>query len=191
MSQENVVRGVRYSVSLPSDRTSQRRVLEERLFVRFPGLYRRFTDAWLRLSTRSRLRRFPMTPLVSRACAAFNRRDFDLLVLGIDPDLEYRLGVDRMPLDMDDTVLYGHDGYLAVWRAMAEAFDDIWLVPEEVLDLGDRIITTTLVRGHGSRSGVPVSTKLFQVAKLHRGLVVWQQDFGDRSEALEAAGLRE
>jgi len=96
-----------------------------------------------------------------------------------------------MPLDMDDKVLYGRDGYLAVWRALAEAFDDLWLIPEEVLDLGDRIVTTTLVRGHGSGSGVPVSTKLFQVAKLHRGLVVWQQDFGDRSDALEAARLQE
>ncbi len=191
MSQENVVRGGPYPVSLPNERTSQRRILEERLFVRFPGLYRRFTDAWMRLPTRSRLRRFPMTRLVSRACAAFNRRDFDLLVLGVDPELEYRFAVDRMPLDMDDTVLYGQDGYLAVWRAMAEAFDDIWAFPEEVLDLGDGILTTTLVKGHGSGSGVPVSTKLFQVAKLRRGLVVWQRDFGDRSEALEAAGLSE
>ena len=95
-----------------------------------------------------------------------------------------------MPLDLD-SVFYGRDGYETVWRAMAEAFDDLRLVPEEVLDLGDTLLTTAVVRGTGSGSGVPVSAQLFQVARLRRGLVVWQRDFGDRSEALEAAGLSE
>jgi hypothetical protein len=74
---------------------------------------------------------------------------------------------------------------------MVEAFDDIRFEPEEVLDLGDTLLGTAVVRGTGSGSGVPVSAQLFQVVRLHRGLVVWQRDFGDRSEALEAAGLRE
>jgi ketosteroid isomerase-like protein len=191
MSPENaeVVSGVRYPVSLPSERAGQRRSLDERLFVRFPALYRLFADAWMRLPLRSRLRRLPLTRLVGRACAAANRRDFDLLVLGLDPSIEYRPRGDQMPLDMDG-VFYGHDGYRAVWRGMAEAFDDLRLVPEEVLDLGDRLLTTAQVKGHGSGSGVPVSAQLFQVIKLRQGLVVWQQDFGDRSEALEAAGPR-
>jgi ketosteroid isomerase-like protein len=190
MSQETVVRGVRYPVSLPGERRSQRRSLDERLFVRFPALFRLFADAWTRLPLRSRLRRLPVTRLVARACAAANRRDFDLLVLGLDPDIEYRPRGDQMPLDLE-AVFYGRDGYRAVWRAMADAFDDLRLVPEEVLDFGDRLLTTAQVRGHGSGSGVPVSTELFQVVKLRRGLVVRQQDFGDRTEALEAAGLKE
>ena len=74
---------------------------------------------------------------------------------------------------------------------MLDAFDDLRLEPEEVLDLGDRILATVHLRGHGSGSGVPVGLQLFSLYKLRRGLVVWQQDFGDRSEALEAAGLRE
>ena len=190
MSQENVVRGGPYPVSLPSEGTSQRRILEERLFVRFPALFRLFTDAWMRLPLRSRLRRYALTRLVSRACAAANRRDFDLVVNGVDPTIEYHPRNDLMPLDLD-SVFYGRDGYMTVWQAMAEAFDDVRVVPEEVLDLGDTLVTTAVLIGTGSGSGVPVNAQLFQVARLRRGLVVWQRDFGDRSEALEAAGLRE
>ena len=190
MSQENILRGVRYPVSLPSEGTSQRRILEERLFIRFPGLYRLFADAWMRLPLRSRLRRLFLRRFVGRACAAANRRDFDLVVIGVDPSIEYHPRNDLMSLDLD-SVFYGRDGYMTVWRAMAEAFDDVRVVPEEVLDLGDTLVSTAVVSGIGSGSGVPVSAQLFQVARLRRGLVVWQRDFGDRAGALEAAGVRE
>ena len=92
MSQENVeiVRGVRYRVSLPSERASQRRLMEERFFVRFPTLFRLFTDAWMRLPPRSRVRRLLLTRLMQRGFAATNRRDFDLLVTGLDREIESR-----------------------------------------------------------------------------------------------------
>ena len=37
----------------------------------------------------------------------------------------------------------------------------------------------------------PIDQPVFQLFKLERGLVLWQKDFADRSNALEAAGLRE
>jgi ketosteroid isomerase-like protein len=166
------------------------RTLDERLFLRFPTLYRRFAERVMRLPVRSRLRRLMIARGARRAYGAANRRDFDLLTLPLDPNIEYHPRNDQMPLDLD-SVFYGRDDYRTVWRAMVEAFEDIRFVPEEVLDLGDTLVTTAVVRGTGSGSGVPVSVQLFQVAKLRRGLVVWQRDFGDRSEALEAAGLRE
>jgi hypothetical protein len=48
MSEENVVREVRYPLSLPSERAARRRSLDERLFVRFPALFRVFGDVWMR-----------------------------------------------------------------------------------------------------------------------------------------------
>jgi SnoaL-like protein len=190
MSQESmVVRGVRTKIP-PLSEASDRRILEERLFVRFPALFRLFTYAWMRLPPRSRLRRYLLTRLVSRACAAANRRDFALLVGGVDSAVEHRPAKDLMPLDWDP-VAYGRDGYQQVWRKMLDAFDDFHAEPAEVLDLGDRILVTARYKGHGSASGVPIEETLFQVSRFRRGLVIWQQDFTDISEALEAAGLRE
>jgi hypothetical protein len=113
------------------------------------------------------------------------------MLLGLDPGIEYHPRNDLVPLDVD-RVFYGRDDYRTLLRAIVEAFDDMRFEPEEVLDFGDTLVGTSVLRGTGSGSGVPVSVQLFQVARLRRGLVIWQRDFGDRSEALEAAaGLRE
>ena len=76
MSQENVVRGVRYPISLPSERGAQRRTLDERLFLRLPVLYRLIADRMMRLPPGSRLRRLILVRNARRGLAAVNRRDF-------------------------------------------------------------------------------------------------------------------
>lgn len=192
MSQENVemMRGVRYRVSLPTERASQRRSLDERLFVRFPVLYRLLADALMRLPPRSRLRRLMVTRVAGRGGAAVNRRDFEVLFLTMEPSIEYHPAGDQLPPGMDP-VSYGHDGYRKVWQQMIDSFEDFHAEPEELFDLGDTLLATTQYRGHGSGSGVPVNLPLFQLFRLRRGLVFWQKDFSDRSEAFEAAGLRE
>ena len=138
------MRGVRYRVSLPSERASQRRSLDERLFARFPGLYRLFADAWMRMPLRSRLRGSFLRRFVGRACAAANRRDFDLLVLGVDPCVEHHPAEDLLPLDWD-AVAHGQDGYQQVWRKMMEAFDDFRA--EDYGPLAD----DTVKKGHQQR----------------------------------------
>jgi ketosteroid isomerase-like protein len=190
MSQENVVRGVRYPISLPSQKAAQRRALDERLFIRFRALFRLFGAIWMRLPPRSRLRRLMLTRLVVRGYAAGNRRDFEVLLVGLDPEIEYHPSTNLMAPDME-TVFYGRDGYVKVWRYWLDAFKDIGFEPEELLDLGDRILLTAQLRGHGSGSGVAVSEPTFQLVTFRGGLASWQHDFADRSEALEAAARQE
>jgi ketosteroid isomerase-like protein len=127
---------------------------------------------------------------LSRAYAAANRRDFDVVLVGWDPGSEYRPSGELMPPDLE-AVFYGRDGYLKLWRYWLDAFEDIRWDPEEILDLGDKLLVTAQQRGHGSGSGVAVSERVFQLFIVRRGLVVRQEDFLDRSKALEAAGLRE
>jgi hypothetical protein len=192
MSQENVeiVRGDRIELSPLSEAASQRRSLDERLYVRFPALYRLLAEASMRLPPRSRLRRLMLARTVGRVYAAANRRDFDLVLVGWGRGSEYHPSGDLMPPDLEP-VFYGHEGYLKLWRYWLDAFEDIRWDPEEILDLGDRFLVTTQQSGRGSGSGVAVSEPVFQLFRLRRGLVVRQEDFLDRSKALEAAGLRE
>src|SRR5919198_5956076 len=123
MSRENVVQGVRFPVSLPNERAGRRRTLDERFFVRFPAAYRLGAAAWMRLSLKSRLRRLALARTLGRTLAANNRRDFAVLFLSTDPDIEYYPAGDQLPLDMDE-VVYGHDGYERVWRQMIDSFED-------------------------------------------------------------------
>jgi ketosteroid isomerase-like protein len=192
MPQENVkiMRGARIALPPLSESAARRRSLDERLFVRFPGLYRLLADAFTRLPPRSRLRRLMVARRVSRAYAAANRRDFDLVLVGWDPESEYRPSVDLMPPDME-TVFHGRDGYLKLWRYWLDAIEDIRWDPEEIFDSGDKLLVRAQQNGHGSGSGVAVSEPVFQLFEFRRGLVLRQEDFPDRSKALEAAGLRE
>jgi SnoaL-like domain len=191
MPLENVeiARGARIAVP-PLGRATQRRSLDQRLCVRFPALYRLLADSVMRLPPRSRVRRLMLARTVGLAYAAANRRDFDVVLVGWDPRSEYRPSGDLLPPDLE-AVFYGHDGYRRLWRYWLDAFGDIRWDPEEILDFGDTFLVTTKQRGRGSGSGVAVSEPVFQLFKLQRGLVVRQEDFLDRSKALEAAALGE
>jgi ketosteroid isomerase-like protein len=193
MSQEKLEHGAR--IELAGVRTTrQHRTLDERILVRFPALARRVLYLLSRLPKESRLRRSLLGRLVAQGMCAANRRDFDLLLMGLDPDIDYR-AVSAGPGGWVAPDLvghhYGHAGYREVWRAMLDGFEDLTLEPVELLDLGHRVISVTRMRGHGSGSGVPIDQVLFQVFTFRRGLVVKQEDFADRGEALEAVGLRE
>jgi ketosteroid isomerase-like protein len=190
MSEENVEQGVRIPIT-GMNTTRKRRTLDERLFVRFPALYRRFAAFWWRLPLRSRLRRLILLRLVGLGTSAANRRDFDVFLLAFDPEVD--LWIARSGLNVPDYAghHHGHEGYREAWRRLLEAFEDLRWEPEELIDAGDGLISVNRWSGHGAGSGVPVNQLMFQVYTLRRGLVVKQEDFAERGEALEAAGLRE
>jgi ketosteroid isomerase-like protein len=196
MSEENAPprdrAGVRTPVTVSAK--SRRRTLDERLFVLFPVLVRALLSAWSRLPPRSRLRRAWLSRIIRQGCEAANRRDFDLLLLPFDPEIEYHANESSAGGFVAPDLLgvhRGHEGYLRIWEAWIEAMEDFKLEHEEVIDYGDRLLAAGRATGHGSSSGVPVNQPIFQVFTLRRGLVIRQEDFDDRDKALEAAGLRE
>src|ERR671915_562539 len=154
MSHENVAIAPKARIALPplSERASLRRSLDQRLFVRFPALYRLLADAFMRLPPRSRLRRLMLARSVGLAYAAANRRDFDVVLVGWAAGSEYHPSGELMPPDLE-RVFYGRDGYLKLWRYWLDAFENIRWDPEEILDLGDRFVVTAQQRGRGSGSG--------------------------------------
>jgi ketosteroid isomerase-like protein len=190
MSQENVEHGVRIRTT-GLNTTRRHRSLDERVFVRFPAAYRKFAAFWSRLRPGSRLRRLLLLQLAAQGASAANRRDFDVVLAGFDPEID--LWIARGGLNVPDYAgrHHGHAGYREAWRRLLEAFDDLTWEPEELIDAGDRLIIVNRWSGHGAGSGVPVNQLMFQVYTLRRGLVVKQEDFADRGEALEAVGLRE
>ncbi len=180
------MKGVRIAVTPLRPPASERRTLDERFFVRFPGLYRLVAPLLTRVPVGSRPRRWLVTRLIRRAYAAGNRRDFEVILVGNHPDHEYRPSRDLMPPDLEP-VFHGQEGYLKLWRYWQDAFEDIRWDPEEILDFGATLLVRTHQSGHGSGSGLAVSEPVFQLFTLRRGLVFRQTDFLDRAEALEAA----
>ena len=151
-----------------------------------PSLYRLFAGAVSRLSPRSRVRRALLARSVALGYAAANRRDFDVVLVGFDPELEDRPSPELTPPDMEP-VFHGYDGYRRLWRHWLDAFEDIQWDAEEMLDFGHALLVSAHQRGRGSGSGIAVSKPVFQLYTLRRGIIVRLEDFLERSQALEAA----
>ena len=192
MSRENVklVRGVRTPVTVSSETS---RTLDQRIFIRFPVLARAVSRGWSRLPPRSRIRRALTAQIWRSGIEAANRRDFDVLLLALDPAFEIELtesvaGGYTLP-DLVG-VHRGHEGYLRVWERLVEVWE-LKIETEEVIDFGDRLLTVGRATARGRRTGIALDTPLFSVITIRRGLFARQQDFSDRDEALEAVALTE
>jgi hypothetical protein len=126
MSQENVEtgRGVRTPVSVPSE--TRGRTLNERILVR-SGCFRALAFAWSRLPQRSRLRRTLTAHNFRQTYEAANRRDFDVVLLHMAPEIELHFDESpvggMLPPDMVG-VHRGHEDYVRVWEAGLEAARD-------------------------------------------------------------------
>ena len=85
----------------------------------------------------------------------------------------------------------GHDAVRASLVRWKSEWDDYELFPEEFEHLGDRVVATVHLRGRGRGSGVEVDARFYEVYTLRHGKIVRMDQFTQRSEALEAVGLRE
>ena len=131
--------------------------------------------------------------IVRRCVEAMNLRDLTdelppaLLEL-VDPDVE--LDLSRNVFNPD--VYRGHSG-LERWRnTVVDVWESFHGELEELIDAGDNVVTAVMIRGKGKGSGVDVEMRVFQVWTVRDSKVVRVVGgYRDRSEALEAAGLRE
>jgi ketosteroid isomerase-like protein len=74
------------------------------------------------------------------------------------------------------------------WRS---AWEDLQVTVEEVIDAGDQVIVVARHRGQGRESGIDVDARFYEVYTLREGKISRIEEFIDRGQALEAAGLRE
>ena len=111
----------------------------------------------------------------------------DLAAEFFDPDVEWH----------DQPELPGatvHHGIEEVGRHLAasqEALDYDRVDLLELLDADPRVLTAYRMHARGRASGVPVERDAYHVYSFRGGRIASVEIFGTRSEAVEAAGLRE
>lgn len=101
-----------------------------------------------------------------------------------DPDCEYR------PVEEADAIK-GHDAMVSWNQRWFEAWDELRVEVEEVLEAKDAVVTAVRVEGRGGASGLDVSQRFFHAIELRDGKILRMQEFLDRDAALHAAGLPE
>jgi uncharacterized protein len=124
--------------------------------------------------------------LMNRAFDAFGEQDVAGFVRCMDPDVEFEprlAGVEGS--------YRGHDG---IRQFMADGSEVIELRRtdlDEVRDLGDRVLALGTFHIRGRESGAEDATPFALLGTIRDGRFVKLKDYGDSSEAVEAAGLSE
>jgi ketosteroid isomerase-like protein len=83
----------------------------------------------------------------------------------------------------------GHEA-LGAWMAFVDAFEELAVGLDQVVDAGERVVALVSLRARGRASGAAVDAKVGAVFTFRdRKVVRWEMT--DRGDALEAAGLSE
>jgi ketosteroid isomerase-like protein len=85
----------------------------------------------------------------------------------------------------------GHDANRAWLAEVRRDFEDLRIEPEEIIDAGgDRVIVVCRTVGHGKLSGAQLDMVNYNIWTASNGAIVRCLTYDDRTEALEAVGLR-
>src|SRR3954462_8221558 len=125
-----------------------------------------------------------------RAIEAYNRRDYESVIEGLHPDVEFR-GVMPIMLGGEETVYRGHDGFREFGRELDSAFAEVVVTISEVRDLGERLVGIGRIRATGIESQIGVESPYGAFVELKDRKVLRFYDYLDPEKAIEVAGLRE
>jgi ketosteroid isomerase-like protein len=92
---------------------------------------------------------------------------------------------------VEERPTYGLDTIRENFEHWKGAWAELEVTVEEVIDAGDRVVLAAHHRGRGRGSGVEVDTRLYSVYTLRNGKVLRADEYTDRADALQAAGLSE
>lgn len=166
------------------------RTLDQRLCLRFPRLAAANTRLIGKLPPSSRLRQAALPRAARLASEAYNRRDLDAVVIGWHPECEYLPGRAWIESGLVDPCYRGREGY----RKYVATTSQVWgtenyLMPLELIDLGDRFVVLANVPMRAQASGVSLTEAFAYVATLKDGRPIRFQEYYDHAEAVEAVGL--
>jgi ketosteroid isomerase-like protein len=173
-------------------REQSRRTLDQRVFMRFPGLAAASARLIGRLPPGSRIREAAIWRANQLAVEAYNRRDLDAFAITCDPEFEYHPARIWVDAGLVEPAYRGLEGYRRYVAATAEVWaNEVYVKPRELIDLGDRVVMLADVPMRAQVSGVPLTEAFALVITLRRGRAIRLQEYFDHAEALEAVGLEE
>jgi ketosteroid isomerase-like protein len=126
--------------------------------------------------------------IIRRVYDAAAQRDAETVLALYDPEVE--LDVSRLGL-ADLNVYHGHDGLRSLFREWNEIWGKIEYDYEELIDVGEHVVSVVTRHARGRASGAEVERPFALVWTLREAKVVRVVWFLTREEALETAELRE
>jgi len=142
----------------------------------------------LRRPPGSRLRQVFLRNTFRLVLEAANRGDYEAAFALMPPDYETITPPELVGLGFDP-VFRGREGRLRLqqqWIGELSGFEN---EPEELIDLGDRLLLLGRMRAAGAGSGVRFDSEVAYLITVSDGRMIGEQIFRSHEEALEAAGV--
>jgi ketosteroid isomerase-like protein len=124
--------------------------------------------------------------VVRRFYAALSAVDARDVIEYVDPNVEWIS--DRR---VGEGPIAGRERVFEFFADRASMFGELEIEVEELLERGDRVLAFLRLRGSGAASGAQFEIRIAHLWTLRDGRLVRGEGYGNRDEALEAAGLRE
>jgi len=94
------------------------------------------------------------------------------------------------PFEENHTPSHGLDGAMRIRSQWLSSFDEMQAELEEVIEGEEDVVASVHVTAKGKTSGAEVDVRLHLHFKVREGMVIYLFEYVDRTEALEAVGLR-
>ena len=88
----------------------------------------------------------------------------------------------------DPSAHVGRDAFERLLDGFLESFRDLRIDVLKLIEVGDRVIASTMIHGRGAASGASVEDAYVVVYRLRDGLVVEGWEYKTEQEALDAVG---
>ena len=115
-----------------------------------------------------------------RAYAAFNNGELDFSIFDPAVRNDHREGL------LLDGVFYGPEGVRAALEEISADWDDLRMEPEEVIDLGDRVLVLVNMHARVRDSSAELDAQVAHVWEFRDGRAVKWDVYGDRTKAMRA-----
>ncbi len=126
--------------------------------------------------------------LVLAAFRSFEEGDIEGILRSCDENVKIIQSAELLGVSQQQ---YGHAGVREAFGIWPEQWDDFHLDVVRVVDMGERVLVTTIQHGRGKGSGVDVEMPFAFVFSVHAAKIVEWQIFTREAEALKAVGLEE
>jgi ketosteroid isomerase-like protein len=126
--------------------------------------------------------------IVRSAFQAFEQGDMEAVLRLCDENIEITQASELLGVARNQ---YGHAGVLEAFAIWPDLWDDYQVEILRLADIGDHVIVTTINRGRGKDSGVPVEMPFTFLFSVRAGKIAEWRLFMREEQALEALGLEE
>ena len=108
-----------------------------------------------------------------------------------DPNVEWEWSEGLASVSGGPRVYHGLDEIAAATREWLTAWDHYWMTAEDFIDAADEVVVLMRVHARAASTDVVLEQRMAAVWTLRDGRAVRVRYYDDRTDALEAVGLRE